>query len=301
MRSRVNAILLALLASTCGTTSTAPSPTPSPTRFTLSGTVRDSATLQPLDGVHVTLIEGGVTRGVDTNAQGRYEIPDLLAATFEVQFSKAGYNSAQRTVSVTADVVLDLTLDVGLPPRYTLSGIVRTPWNEPLFDVGVEAVADGRVRGGSTTNLSGLYNMPGLAPTDYVVRVRKWGYYASDVAVHLAGDTRLDFVMDRGKWPVRGTVEESPPCIAQPVRGATVRVLDGPDAGTSVTTSSTGEYNFAPLRWGTIALQISKSDYLTAQATIDVPVVSGEGIGNVAPLIANFRLTPISGTCGSTL
>ena len=32
------------------------------------------------------------------------------------------------------------------PPRYTLSGMVRTPWNEPLFDVGVEAVADGRVR-----------------------------------------------------------------------------------------------------------------------------------------------------------
>ena len=93
--------------------------------------MRDSATLQPLAGVQVMLVEGAVTRGVDTNAQGRYEIPDLLAGTFEAQFSKDGYNSAQRSVSMTADVALDVTLDAGLPPRYTLSGIVRTPWNEP--------------------------------------------------------------------------------------------------------------------------------------------------------------------------
>ena len=301
MRSRVTVILVALLASTCGTTSTAPSPTPppSPTRFTLSGTVRESAALQPLAGVHVMLVEGGVTRGVDTNAQGRYEFPDLPAGTFQAQFSKDGYNSAQRTVSVTADVALDLTLDVGLPPRFTLSGIVRTPWNEPLFDVGVEAVADGRVRGGSTTNLSGAYNMPGLAPTDYVVRVRKWGYYANDVAVHLTGDTRLDFVMDRGKLYLHGTVEESPPCVAKPVGGATLRVLDGPDAGVSVTTSSSGEYNFPPLRWGTIGLQISKPGYVTVPTTVDLPS-PGAAAGSGWPLTANFRLTPSSGTCGTT-
>jgi|SRR6185369_13850849 hypothetical protein len=304
MRSPVNVIVLALLASTCGTTSTAPSPTPSPTppptRFTLSGTVRDSAALQPLAGVHVMLVEGAVTRGVDTNAQGRYEFSDLLAGTFEVQFSKDGYNSAQRSVSMTADVVLDVTLDAGLPPRYTLSGVVRTPWNELLGDVGVEAVADGRVRGGSTTTSSGAYNMPGLAPTDYVVRVKKWSYYAGDVAVHLTSDTRLDFVMDRSKRALHGTVEESPPCVAKPVGGAALRVLDGLNAGMSTITSSLGQYDFQPLRWGTIVLQISKPGYVTAQATVDVPQSgSGDGTG-VFPLTADFRLTPISGTCGTT-
>jgi len=289
-------VLLAFLASTCGTTSTAPSQT----RFTLSGTVRDSAAFQPLAGVHVMLVEGAVTRGVDTNAQGRYEIPDLLAGTFEVQFSRDGYNSAQRTVSLTADVVLDVTLDAALPPRYTLSGVVRTPWNELLGEVGVEAVADGRVRGGSTTTSSGAYDMPGLAPTDYVVRVRKWGYYARDVAVHLTGDTRLDFIMDRGKWALHGTVEESAPCVAKPVRGATLRVLDGPDAGVSVTTSSLGEYDFQPLRWGSIQLQISKPGYLTAQTTVDLPSPGSDDGTGILPIDANFRLTPTSGTCGTT-
>jgi hypothetical protein len=262
--------------------------------------VRDSAAFQPLAGVHVMLVEGAVTRGVDTNAQGRYEIPDLLAGTFEVQFSRDGYNSAQRTVSLTADVVLDVTLDAALPPRYTLSGVVRTPWNELLGEVGVEAVADGRVRGGSTTTSSGAYDMPGLAPTDYVVRVRKWGYYARDVAVHLTGDTRLDFIMDRGKWALHGTVEESAPCVAKPVRGATLRVLDGPDAGVSVTTSSLGEYDFQPLRWGSIQLQISKPGYLTAQTTVDLPSPGSDDGTGILPIDANFRLTPTSGTCGTT-
>ena len=50
--------------------------------------MRDSAAVQPLAGVHVSLVEGTVTKGVDTNAQGRYEIPDLLTGTFDVQFSK---------------------------------------------------------------------------------------------------------------------------------------------------------------------------------------------------------------------
>ena len=293
----ITAFILVLGASACGNTSTAPSPTA--TRFTLSGTVRDGVTLQPLAGVHVTVAEGAVTRGVDTNAQGHYEVPDLLAGTFQVQFSKDGFDSVQRTVSMTADAVLDVTLDAALPARYTLSGVVRTPWNELLAEVGVEAVADGRVRGGSTTTSSGAYNMPGLAPTDYVVRVRKWGYYANDVAVHLTGDVRVDFVMDRGKLNLHGMVEESPPCVAKAVRGATLRVLDGPDAGTSVTTSSLGEYNFPPLRWGTIGVQISKPGYITAQATVDLPS-PGAGDGTGWPLTVNFRLTPTNGTCGTT-
>ena len=192
------------------------------------------------------------------------------------------------------------------PPRYTLSGIVRTPWNEPLFDVGVEAVADGRVRGGSTTTLtSGAYNMPGLAPVDYLVRVVKWGYYAPDMQVHLTGDSRLDVVMDRGKWVVRGSVEESPPCVAQPVRGATVRVLDspdaGPDEGTSVTTSSTGEYRFDALRWGLITLRASRSGYVTADITLKLPALGYTDPTHLPPVMtAYFRLTPVNGTCGTT-
>ena len=298
MRSRAGVFVLACLVSACGNTSTAPTPTP--TRFTVSGTVRDSAALQPLAGVHVSVSGGAVARSADTTAQGRYEFSDLLAGTFDLQFSKDGYTSAQRTVSVTSDVVLDVSLDPGLPPRFTLSGVVRTPWSELLGDVGVEAVADGRVRGGSTTTSSGAYLIPGLAPTDYVVRVTKWGYYASDVSLQLTGDTRLDFIMDRGKRPVAGSVEESPPCVAQPVRGATLRVLDGPDAGVTVTTSSTGEYHFGPLRWGTVAVQISKPGYVTAQTTVELPAPGyADGTG-APPLTAHFRLAPMSGTCGTT-
>lgn len=287
-------ILLTLLVSACGKSSTAPSPT----HFTLSGTVRDNAG-PPLAGVHVVL-EGAVARAVDTNEQGHYEFSNLPAGTFEMQFSKNGYNSARRTVSLTSDVVLDIALDAPLPPRYTLSGTVRTPWNEPLGDVGVEAVADGQVRGGSTTTPGGAYEMPGLAPIDYLVRVTKWGYSAPDARVSLTSDTRLDFVMDRGKWTLRGTVEESPPCVAQPVRGATLRVLDGPDAGLSATTASSGEYRFDALRWGTIALQISKPDYLTTQTSVDLPS-PGSNVGTAPALFtAYLRLTPTSGTCGST-
>ena len=142
--------------------------------------------------------------------------------------------------------------------------------------------------------------MPGLAPADYVVRVTKWGYYAGDVTVRLTSDTHLDFSMDRGKWALRGSVEESAPCVATPVRGATVRVLDGPDRGISVTTGLSGEYTFQSLRWGTIQVQISKAEYLTAQTTVELPLPGYAGDTAIPPVTAYFRLTQVSGTCGTT-
>jgi len=125
-------------------------------------------------------------------------------------------------------------------------------------------------------------------------------HYARDEAVHLTSDTRLDIVMDRAKRALHGNVEESSPCVAKPVGGATLRVLDGPDAGMSAITSSLGQYDFQPLRWGMIVLQISKPGYVTAQTTVDLLQYGGGDGTGLFPLTANFRLTPISGTCATT-
>lgn len=66
---------------------------------TLSGTVLDTDSNQPLPGANVSLV--GTTTGTITDNDGRYTLT-LNAGTYEVQVSFVGYQSARATVTIQA-------------------------------------------------------------------------------------------------------------------------------------------------------------------------------------------------------
>jgi hypothetical protein len=172
---------------------------------------------------------------------------------------------------------------------YTLSGILRaTPLNESVAGVNIEAMHGGLVVATATTDGAGFYRLTGLIAQEYVVGMRKVGYYARNVDVLVSGDTTRDLVMDRNRVALMGVVREAPPCTGSAINAALVQILDGPDAGKSSLTDRSGsQYEIANVAWGTFHLRTSKEGYATSDVTVTVPasdVVYG-------PLTRNLELS----------
>ncbi|MFC5409352.1 TonB-dependent receptor [Larkinella bovis] len=67
----------------------------------ITGTVTDHATNQPLRGVHVQLT--GVGKGTVTNELGQYRFVGLVAAPYKIEIAHLGYQSTVVTVTVPDD------------------------------------------------------------------------------------------------------------------------------------------------------------------------------------------------------
>jgi len=158
------------------------------------------------------------------------------------------------------------------PQTYTLSGVLRaTPLNENVESAVVEAMHGGRVLASAMTDGRGFYRLSGLIAQEYVLEMRKVGYYARNVDVLVSGDTMRDLVMDRNRVALMGIVREAPPCTGAAINAALVQILDGPDAGKSSLTDRSGsQYEIANVAWGTFRLRASKSGYTSEEHTVNI-------------------------------
>ena len=70
----------------------------------ISGTVIDAVTEQPLSGVNVYISPSGLTSLTDNN--GHYEFSDITAGQYSVQFVKNGYVSDTKQITVVAEKII---------------------------------------------------------------------------------------------------------------------------------------------------------------------------------------------------
>jgi hemoglobin/transferrin/lactoferrin receptor protein len=84
------------------------------TAQTLSGTVLDDRSNQPLTGVSVRVL--ATSRGTVTDSRGRFTLTDLPAGTYTVQLSSVGYRPVDQVVTIagTSAVELDIRLQPGV-------------------------------------------------------------------------------------------------------------------------------------------------------------------------------------------
>ncbi len=109
-------------------------------QFTLSGTVTEAGTDQPLPGA--TVSPGGNGPATATGDAGRYQLTNLPAGRYTVTFSFVGFTRQTRQV----DLAGDLTLDVALPRATVLAEEVivratRAGNNAPLAFTNVDKAA----------------------------------------------------------------------------------------------------------------------------------------------------------------
>ena len=87
------------------------------TNATISGMVTDSTgAALPGATVQVKNVDTGITRTVVTSGQGRYNVPDLLVGSYQVQASAMGFQTVVRsgiTLTVGSQNVVDFSLPVG--------------------------------------------------------------------------------------------------------------------------------------------------------------------------------------------
>jgi outer membrane receptor protein involved in Fe transport len=87
------------------------------TSGTLLGTVTDSAgAVVPNASIQVKNVATGQVQQVQTDAQGRYTVPDLPIGNYEVQASAQGFRTTVRTgiaLTVGAQAVVDFSLSLG--------------------------------------------------------------------------------------------------------------------------------------------------------------------------------------------
>ncbi len=162
-----------------------------PAKGNITGTVRDSATGQPISGATVSISGGASTT---TNSSGVYTLNDIDAGTYTLNASASLYNPA--SASVTVDAGATTTKDLSLVPTDTQAptaptGLAATAvspsqinlaWSASTDDVGVTAylVYRGGVQIGTTSSTS--YQDNGLAAnTSYSYYVK-----AQDAANNLS-------------------------------------------------------------------------------------------------------------------
>lgn len=110
-----------------------PSPTPTPTTFTLSGLVQDATDSSRLSGVAVRITDGpNANRSTTTDSAGSYSLASLQQSGLTVSFSRSGYNTLTRGVTLTQNTSLSVSLTRMLAPaptpspgRYRIGAVCR--------------------------------------------------------------------------------------------------------------------------------------------------------------------------------
>jgi hypothetical protein len=123
----------------------------------------------------------------------------------------------------------------------------------------------------------GRYRLNDLMPGSFLVRALADGYAEATQSVTLSANQTLDFALDPSAAPappgaatftLSGSVTDSRNESAIP--GARVRVMDGPDRGTSTDTDGSGRYRLT-VRPASLALEVSAASFTsqTREITVD--------------------------------
>ena len=75
---------------------------------TVSGTVVDATTMEPIEGVSVQLSPS--SKNMVTGANGRFEFAEVEAMQYTLTVQKAGYSTNRKSVNAIAGETTDVTI-----------------------------------------------------------------------------------------------------------------------------------------------------------------------------------------------
>ena len=144
---------------------------------TVTGTVTDANTGQPIANARVTAVAGTTTRAdVSTDANGRYTFT-VPAGEYVITAVAPGYAPESQTLSVPANQTTTLNFQLAqLPPGSASGRITRRFGGAPEPDVTVELRFGTLVVQTATTDANGNYTFSNVPPGEYVVVPTKTGF-----------------------------------------------------------------------------------------------------------------------------
>ena len=267
---------------------------------TFVGTVTDSGTGQPLQGVQVSVSGSEGAGAGQTDSSGQFTIDNLAAGSYEITFTLNGYLVASISSSVAAGE--EQTTDQAMNRiQARITGTVTDQLGAPtgyLIDV-VATSSSGRF--GTRTGTDGSYVVPDLPPGTYRVEttINREGFTnTAQTVVVSATDTNvsLDLAMTVGTGVVSGVAGAS---------GVKLELVD-PTSKALVKTafsSSAAAFSFSNLLPGTYRVEPELEGYVFQPATASVTAVNGsvesvsftavEDVGTVTINVADAGGSPI--------
>ena len=158
--------------------------------YSVSGVLKSSSTGLPLGGATFSLAGQTVTSAAD----GLFTVTGVFAGNYSYTVSKASYNSANGSLSVSGNVS-GLTCLL-TQPVFTVTGIVTSSTGSGLLPGAVVTIGDKSV----TITSSGIYSISGITPGSYSISVSKTGYvpYAR-TGISITSTQNLNFILTPAK------------------------------------------------------------------------------------------------------
>ncbi|HEV7810068.1 MAG TPA: carboxypeptidase regulatory-like domain-containing protein [Candidatus Limnocylindrales bacterium] len=196
---------------------------------TIHGTVTDSATNAPINGVTIT----NGPRSTTTAANGTYPIANVPSGEQTITFAAGGYATATRTQTVAGGG--DYQVDVALVPPGTVTGHVT----DATTGSAIAGATISYPGGETSTDANGAYVINGIAAGTQTIAASAALYVTgeSSAVVPAGGTTTLDFALQQSPTFITGSVTDS--VSGQPLVGATVSI-----PGATTTTNALGGYRF---------------------------------------------------------
>ena len=270
-----------------GTASASVAVTVIPPPATVSGTVTDASTSQPVAGATVTATESSGSWSAQTDSTGGYAIDNITPGTVTFTFSKDGYeqNSTSDTLSQGQSYVLNAVL-TPVPTSATLEGTVTlASTGQPVSGATVTVKDSTRTQSAQTAG-DGSYTITGIVPGTVQVSVSYGSMFqTAQYTLPTAATYSQNFSMV-GYATVTGTITDA--TTGAPIAGATVTVTDATGAHTTQTASD-GTYTDAGISIGSVSVTASATGYASQTGYL---IVVGD-----QPYTFNSSLYNLNATC----
>jgi hypothetical protein len=222
---------------------------------TITGTVTDAVTGQPVAGAAVSYTNGSAR----TDAGGQYTLAQVPAGQLTLSTSATGYDSQSQTVTVTPDS--STTQDFALSPQPgSINGkVTDSSSGQPI--VGASVSYSG---GTAITDASGSFGLSGVSEGSYTVTAAANGYASQGQTVVVGPGAAVNQNLALAPLPgtFTGTVKNGDTGL--PVAGATIST----NAGSAVSDGG-GSYSLT-VPPGTYSLTVSAAGYTSATVTSSV-------------------------------
>ncbi len=287
-----------------------PTPVPVPiTTGSISGRVINSDTGLPI--ANASVIIDGAAINTSTDSAGAFTFDGLDPSAYAINISAAGYSTLALSgvaVIVGTDRALGNISLSSLPTSGVLEGQLSDS-NTGQFLQGVAVSVSGSTVATTTSSVGGIFSLAGLNPGAITITLTKDGYLPMTATATIAAGNTLvlnqemtatssAFVPLPGTDPegvLRGVVTDS--TTGLPLNQASIIVRDA-NSGAGIRfaqTGSTGSYEITALSPGDITISVSKTGYLSAEASGNLQA------GNVlafSPGLVPAGGDPSSGTGG---